>query len=110
MMIYQDVSFKKVGKPIEVSFRYGLFETDSYDTRIYTYENDVLYSFSIPAFYEKGSRVYLMIDYNITRKLELWARIGQTVFYNKNITSEGAINEINGPAKTEVKLQIRYKI
>ncbi len=110
MMIYQDVSFKKVGKPLEVSFRYGLFETDSYDTRIYAYENDVLYSFSIPAFYEKGSRVYLMVDYNITRKIELWARIGQTVFYNKNITSEGAINEINGPAKTEIKLQIRYKI
>jgi hypothetical protein len=110
MLIFQDVVFKKLGKPLEITFRYALFETDGYNSRVYSYENDVLYSFSIPALYDKGSRVYLMVDYNITRRLELWARIAQTFYTNRNIQSEGSLTEIKGPAKTELKLQLRYKI
>ncbi|MFL5753142.1 MAG: ComEA family DNA-binding protein, partial [Bacteroidia bacterium] len=110
MLIFQDVVYKQLGKPLEVTFRYGLFETDGYNSRVYSYENDVLYSFSIPALYNKGSRVYLMFDYTVTRRIEVWARIAQTFYTNQTIQNAGSTTEIKGPAKTEIKLQLRYKI
>ncbi len=110
LMIFQDVVYKKLGKPFEITARYGLFETTSFTSRIYSYENDVLYAFSIPALYEKGNRMYFMVDYNVTKKIELWFRIGQTFFNNKSIQSEGSLTQINKPTKTDIKLQLRIKI
>ena len=44
-LIYQDVVYKPKSSPFSFSFRYGLFDTDSYNSRIYAYENDILYVF-----------------------------------------------------------------
>jgi hypothetical protein len=108
-LMFQDIVFRKIGSPIEITARYGLFETDSYNSRVYSYENDVLYSFSIPALYDKGSRAYLMVDYTINRHIEVWARVAQTFYSNKTIQNAGSPTQINGPAKTELKLQVRLK-
>lgn len=108
-MMFQDIVFKKMGSPFEITARYGLFDTDSYNSRIYSFENDVLYSFSIPALYDKGSRAYLMVDYTINKHIEVWARIAQTFYSNRNIQNEGSATEINAPTKTELKLQVRLK-
>jgi len=108
-MMFQDVVFKKMGSPFEITARYGLFDTDSYNSRIYSFENDVLYSFSIPALYDKGSRAYLMVDYTINKHIEVWARIAQTFYSNKNIQNEGSATEIKAASKTELKLQVRLK-
>ena len=110
-LFFQDIVWKKMGFPLSVTARYGLFETDSYNSRLYTYENDVLYSFSVPALYNKGHRAYLMLNYDVSRKIEVWFRIAQTFYTNQPIQSAGdKLNEINGPSRTEVKLQLRLKI
>jgi hypothetical protein len=53
-----------------------MFNTDDWDTRIYTYENDLLYSYSIPALYGRGSRNYLMADWRIRDKAEVRFKYG----------------------------------
>jgi hypothetical protein len=108
-LLFQDIVFKKMDSPIEITARYGIFDTDSYNSKIYTFENDVLYSFSVPALYKKGSRAYLIVDYTINKHIEVWARIAQTFYTNQNIQSPGSITEINAPTKTEIKLQVRIK-
>ncbi|TNE81565.1 MAG: hypothetical protein EP332_03285 [Bacteroidetes bacterium] len=40
--------------------RYTLFQTADYDTRLYAYEQDLPYVFSVPLFYGKGQRLALM--------------------------------------------------
>ena len=50
-LAYQDLVFRKLGSPLQLTGRICLFDTDDYDARIYAYENDVLYSFSVPAYY-----------------------------------------------------------
>jgi hypothetical protein len=55
-LTYFDVLFKPVLKPFSASLRLQYFETDGYNSRLYAFENDVLYSFSIPVFYDKGYR------------------------------------------------------
>jgi hypothetical protein len=109
LVLFQDISYKKIGNPLELTFRYALFETDSYFSRVYAYENDVLYSFSIPALYDKGSRIYLMANYVFGKHLEVWLRVAQTFYNNRPIQNEGSITEINAPTRTELKAQIRLK-
>lgn len=109
-MIYQDVSYKKLGKKISFTARYALFQTDSYNARIYVYENEVLYYYSVPAYYYRGSRAYLLVNYDITRRIECWLRVSQTFYNNQKVISEGSLNEIRGNTKTEVKLQLRVKL
>ena len=53
----QDIAYKPEDKPYSLTFRYALFDAQDYNARIYAYENDVLYSFSVPALYGKGLRV-----------------------------------------------------
>jgi hypothetical protein len=108
-VIWQEISFKKLGSPVSFSARYALFQTDSYNAAIYAFENDMPNTFSVPAYYYKGSRVYLLVNYDISRKVELFFRIAQTFYYNQQVISEGSLTEIDGNTKTEVKLMLRVK-
>ena len=86
-----------------------MFDTDVYDSRIYAYEHDVLYSFSVPAYYYRGSRAYLIVTYDIGRWSGLTVRLAQTFYINRD-TSGSGLNEIDGPTRTEVKAQWRVKL
>jgi hypothetical protein len=108
-MIYQDITYSKVGSKFSASLRYALFQTDNYDTRIYVYENDMPGVYSIPAYYYRGSKFYLLLDYNLTRRIEIWVRYSQTVYDNKKVISEGSLTEIKGNTKSEIKAQVRFK-
>jgi hypothetical protein len=105
--IVQDVSVD-IGK-WKASTRFAMFDTDDYDNRQYVYEKDVLYAFSIPAYYGRGTRKYVLIQYQISRKIEIWARYARTDLRNQKSISSG-LEEINKPHRSEVKIQIRYKI
>ncbi|HLN20495.1 MAG TPA: helix-hairpin-helix domain-containing protein [Bacteroidales bacterium] len=59
--ILQDLMASIGRTPISIWCRYCIFSTDSWNTRIYAYENDLLYSFSIPAMYGEGCRSYVML-------------------------------------------------
>ncbi|HTF16825.1 MAG TPA: hypothetical protein VK658_02065, partial [Chryseolinea sp.] len=63
----------------EVVARYALFDTDDYDNRIYSYENDVLFAYAMPAYNGTGIRKMLMARIDITRHLTVWARYAETV-------------------------------
>ncbi len=108
-VVYQDIAYSKMGVPFSITLRYALFQTDNYDTRIYAYENEMPGVYSIPSYYFKGSRFYILIDYNITRNIELWVRYSQTVYDNKDMISEGSLTEINGNTRSEIKAQVRFK-
>jgi Helix-hairpin-helix motif len=102
-----DVIYKPLLKPWSGVLRLQYFETDGYNSRLYAYENDVLYSYSIPVFFDKGYRYYLTLNYDMTKKLSLWLRWAQTIYQDKSIIGSG-LDEIKGNAKSEVKLQARY--
>ena len=89
------------------NLRLQYFETDGYNSRIYAYESDVLYGYSIPAFFDKGNRVYLNINYDLSRNLSCWVRLAHTTYRNKT-TIGSALDEIQGNKRSDIKLQIRY--
>jgi len=107
-LIYQDILFKTKKLPFSFAFRYAIFDTESFNSRIYAYENDVLYAFSIPAYSNRGVRTYLTVRYHIKRGIDLWLRYGLTYYDNLDVVSSG-LEEIQGNHKQEIKAQLRFK-
>ena len=106
MIFTQDVLFKPKIFPLDVSLRYALFDTDSYDTRIYTYENNALYTFAVPAYFYRGSRAYVLVRYSFLRKFDLWVRYGNFIYANRSSIGSGA-EEIKGSVKSDITVQLR---
>ena len=107
-MAYQDLIWKPKSFPVSFSGRLAFFDTDSYNARMYAYENDVLYAYSIPAYYYRGMRWYAMIRYRAFRNMDVWVRFAQSYFSDREIIGSG-LNEIQGRQRTEVKVQVRLK-
>ena len=108
-MIYQDLIYKpEWPRRYQVKLRYALFDTDGFDSRIYAYEHDLLYSFSIPAYFYRGSRAYIMLNYDLTRWSDLSMRLAQTFYSNRDQVGSG-LNEIEGSTRTDIRVQYRVK-
>ncbi|MEY4204198.1 MAG: hypothetical protein RL013_1902, partial [Bacteroidota bacterium] len=77
-MAYQEFVFRPVERSFSGSFRYAMFDTDSYDSRIYTYENDLFSAISIPAFSGSGSRIFLNLQWKLSKNLKIEGRFEET--------------------------------
>lgn len=78
ILIFQDLKVMFSAIPLTIWMRYCIFNTGNWDSRIYTYENDLLYGFSIPALSGKGSRAYIMGKIKINQNTELRIKYGIT--------------------------------
>lgn len=108
-VIMQDIQYKPKSIPFDISLRYVLFQTDSYDSRIYSFESNALYVYSIPAYYYQGSRAYCMIRYTFLRKFDIWVKYGTNIYNNRKSIGSGS-EEIKGNVKSDVTIQIRMKL
>ncbi|MCB0598809.1 MAG: helix-hairpin-helix domain-containing protein, partial [Phaeodactylibacter sp.] len=107
-VIYQDVIFKPIGFPLSFTTRFALFDTDGFQARYYSFENNLLYAFSIPAYYNRGTRFYLNLRYRGIRNLTLEARVAQTYWRNQDSIGSG-LDEVAGPRRTELGAQVKYR-
>ncbi len=108
VLIYQDLLFRKLNTPSSFSTRLAYFSTDDYRSRIYAYENDLLYQFSIPAFHGQGLRYYFNYRHRLN-DVTLELRWSQTIYRNQSTISSGN-EEITGNKRSEIKFQLRYII
>lgn len=109
IILTQDILYKPKSLPFDVTLRYALFDTDSYDSRIYTYENNALYVFAVPAYYYRGSRAYAMVRWTFLRKFDLWVRYGVSIYANRKSLGSGP-EEITGNTKSDITLQLRMNL
>ena len=105
----QDIAYKPEDKPYSLTFRYAIFDAKDYNARIYAYESDVLYSFSVPALYGKGMRVYLLGKVKLFDTLTLYARIGRTIYTDRDEIGSG-LTLIEGNHKTDLKVEAIWKL
>ncbi len=108
LLIYQDVSYRPAKIPLTLTARFAIYDTDGWNSRIYAYENDVLYSFSIPAYYSQGTRFYIIGKYSINRNIDIWVRYAQSYFANTTKIGSG-LDEIQGPTRSDLRAQIRIR-
>ncbi len=108
IVLFSDVLFKPKSWPIDCTLRYTLFDTDSYDSRIYAYENNALNVFSIPAIYGQGSRGYVLIRWTFLKHCDLWMRYGISIYAHRKSIGTGP-EEILGAKKSDLTLQLRIQ-
>jgi hypothetical protein len=108
-LMYQDIKWCPKRKPYSFSGRYAVFDVENYYARIYTFESDVLYAFSVPFFQDEGVRYYLMAKYRVNRKTDFWLRLARTTLTDKEFFGSGN-SRIDSNKKTEIKGQIRFRI
>jgi hypothetical protein len=108
ILLSQDVLYRPKNFPVDVALRYAIFDTDSYDARLYTYENNALYAFATPAYFYTGSRAYILIRWSLLKKCDLWVRYGNFIYANRKSIGTGP-EEIQGPQKTDITVQLRVK-
>jgi len=107
-VIYQDLAIAPINSKFTVNLRLAYFNTPSYNSRIYAYEDDILYNFSFGMYNGEGFRNYVNVKYKLLRSVDIWLRYA--LFHYKNLTTVGSgLDEINGNKKSEVKLQLRYQ-
>ena len=78
MLLLQDINLKFRKFPVSIWLRYAIFNSGSFDSGLYTWENDLLNSFSIPVLYGTGNRTYLMASWRIDGRAELRFKYGLT--------------------------------
>jgi hypothetical protein len=77
-LLCHDIAYKPPNRPYALTFRYAIFDSDDYNSRLSIYENDVLGAFSIPSLNGKGTRVYLLGRIKLFNSLSIYSRVGFT--------------------------------
>jgi len=98
VLLLQELNYRFRKWPVTLWIRYCLFNTDTWDSRFYVYENDLLYSFSIPALSGMGSRSYIMAKWEIGDFAEIRIKCAFTSI------AENSNSYIN---RNEIKMQFR---
>lgn len=110
-LMFMDIAFKPANKYFSGNIRLQYFETGGYDSRVYAFENDLLFSQTIPAFFDSGMRYYLNLKYNFVFKIfrplqaQSGVKISRTLYRDRSAIGSG-LDEIGGHKKTELKLQL----
>lgn len=105
----QDVSYQFRKIPLNLNLRMQAFDARNFNNRIYVYERDVLYAFSIPMNYGLGSRYYLNLKYDASEKLAFWLKLMQTVYADDRESQGSGNEEIPGNRKTDIRFLMRWK-
>lgn len=90
-LVFQDFLYTPVPQ-LKMWLRYAWFNTEGYNSRIYTFENDLLYSFSIPEFHGCGHRIYLNLKWSPTSRITVYLKSGRTI--HNGAPSWGSGNDV----------------
>ena len=103
--VFQDVEYRFVKVPIVLQFRAQAFDAREWNNRVYMYENDVLYAYSIPFVYGLGGRFWLNARYKINDTFAVYLRVSETVYQGA-----WAVAHDKKHTRTDVHALLRVKL
>ena len=106
-MLSADLIYSSPGGRFKTQNRLAWFNTASYYSRIYLYENNVLYGYSTPAFQGRGLRIYTNLSCKAGKHLTFYAKAGLTARPGTGSWGSGA-ETTSGPVRADITGQIRY--
>lgn len=93
---------------LQVSAMAALFDTDSYDSRIYLYERQLQHEFYFPTYYGEGLRLAFQLRADVVRNLRLSAKIGYVNYFDRRTIGTGQ-QLISRSHQTDIDLQLSWK-
>ena len=106
-LLVQDVKWDQ-GK-WNIQGRFAYINTPSYDTRNYAYEPGVPYSFLLPAYAGNAIKTTCVIAYQWNKEIALAAKWARIQYRDRTEVGSG-LDAIEGNTKTDITLQISYKM
>ncbi|MBN2031556.1 helix-hairpin-helix domain-containing protein [bacterium] len=107
-LLYYDVHYHPA-PDLSIDVRWTLFNTDSYDSRIYAYENDLPGIPTSQLFYLKGIRWYLCIQWKILEDLIFSVKYSTTI--HKGIDHWGSgYDQVDGNVEKKLAVQADFKL
>ena len=106
LLAYQDL-YTNVIKGLQLYSRITFFTTDSYNSRLYAYENDLPGSLSNPALYGKGLKWYLLVKYKIIENMLLSLKYSELIKPNEYYLGSGN-SLIVGNLDNRISLQLEF--
>jgi len=107
-MITQHVAWQKSDQKLQLEANVGYFHTDDYDSRLYCYERNMMYTFSFPMYYGHGIHYALWSRYRVTKNITLTARIGTANYFDRS-TIGSSHQLINHSSQTDMDFQVKWK-
>ncbi len=84
-MLAADLEYSARNRPITVWLRQALFTTEGFGAGLYLYERDMLYGFSIPVHYGRGSRSVAVTSFRLTDNSDIRLKYAALVRHTENI-------------------------
>ena len=103
--LFQDVEYRLANMPIVLQLRAQAFDAREWNNRVYMYENDVLYAYSIPFVYGFGGRFWLNARYKINDTFSVYLRVSETIYQQK-----WAFEHDKKSTRTDVHALLRVKL
>lgn len=109
--VYQDIAYQFQQAPLSLRGRLQFFDAREWNNRIYTYEHDVLYAFSIPAVYGLGGRAYVCLRWQIIPQLALYCRVSETLWQKAWYSAHHPAWTGKGlPSRTDIHVLLRASL
>lgn len=109
ILIYQDIIYNANKIPLTINSRLTYFNVENFDARIYAFEKDLLYEFSIPFYTGKGWRYYSYLRYQLNKQMTAEIRYSNTHYVDGRESSGSGNTRIDGNNLTHIKAQMRYR-
>ena len=84
------------------------FNTDGYDSRLYSYERAMPHTFSFPAYYGHGIRYSLTAVWSPSPTLQFNAKAGITDYFDRSTISSGQ-QQINASSACDIEMGLRWR-
>lgn len=84
------------------------FNTDGYDSRLYSYERAMPHTFSFPAYYGHGIRYSLTAVWSPSPTLQFNAKAGITDYFDRSTISSGQ-QQINASSACDIEVGMRWR-
>ena len=102
------VRWSPARSPLQVAVSGAWFTTDDYDARVYLYEPNVLYAYTLSSYYGRGIRWAVNGKYTWKKRWTLQVKYGHTYYTDRDRIGSGT-EEIQGNNKSDLILQWRWK-
>lgn len=86
----------------------GYFNTHDFNSRIYSYERGLLYTFAFPVFSGEGLRYAINVRWDADSKLMLMAKLGATHYFDRDKTGS-SYQQVNQSSQTDLEMQLRWR-
>ena len=103
-LLAHELHYKPLNKAWALSFRYLIFDSPSFASRIYAYEPDVMHAFYVPFHYGEGQRLSSVFKYKF-RNLTFNLKLAQTLYYDDTPIKSGSVE---GSRLSEIKLAVKW--